>query len=455
MHKLRIAALLTLALLLAASVAGAEVTLRLNGLDARYTGDFAVQHPEVSLADDAYTYYATTGELSAALQSDGFGYDTFELCSAWVDVCAIMAQGYCLDLSGSEAIRSAVESLHPVFAAQCVLDGKIYAVPHTLQLNYLSLSSETMAQSGLGDLPCPATYPEFLDFLEAWLTHLEAHPDGSTALLGRAYWGDGSFYHSDSYTAFLVDLLLENYLMQREYAGENTWFDPDVLVPLLERSRRIGQALYQADPGIRGDASLVEIGAPTSLGEDSLLNLRLTENQPRLISTYVTLIAAYADTPQPALCLELMEALCRNNWPLFNTLLYQGTQPLPDPQYGSHVARLTQMVQTTQAQLADSTLDAAARADLESRLAKQQSSLQDYLENEDRQYLVTAAELARFRENVDCLFVQSPGIFHANDVKNAAVYKSLKARFAAGELSAEDLVRELNAAAARITSALN
>lgn len=452
MHKLRTAALLMLALLLAATAAGAEVTLRLNGVNTRYTGDFAAQHPDVALADDAYTYYATTGELAAALQSGDFGYDAFELCSVCVDVHAIMAQGHCLDLSGSEAIRSAVESLHPVFAAQCMLDDKIYAVPHTLQLNYLSLSAEALAQAGLGDLPCPSTYPEFLDFLEAWLAHLAANPGSSTALLGRAYWGDGSFYHSDSYTAFLVDQLLENYLMQQEYAGEPAWFDPEVLVPLLERSRRIGQALYQADPGIRGDASLVEIGAPTRIGADGFLSLRLTADQPRLISTYVTLIAAYTDTPHPDLCLALLEAFCQHNWPLYNTLLYQGTQPLPDPQYDSLVARLTQLVQTTQSQLADSTLDAAARADLEYRLSKQQASLQDYLENDDRKYLVTAAALARFREHVDCLFVQAPGVFHANETENAAIYKALKASFATGELSAEELVRELNAAIQRITS---
>lgn len=116
MHKKWISLILLVSLLLTIG-ARAETTLKLNGVSTKFSGDFAQRHPDVQLETGDYTYYATTGEMTSDMLLGSFNYDAFELSSNCIDYHAIMEKGYCLDLSGSEIIRSAIQNLHPVFGS--------------------------------------------------------------------------------------------------------------------------------------------------------------------------------------------------------------------------------------------------------------------------------------------------------------------------------------------------
>ena len=102
-----------------------------------------------------------------------FDADVFWLHSAGIDYRSIMEKGYCLDLSGSEIIRNAMENLYPAFADQCVKDGKIYAVPIGSQLDFLTMNPDLAADAGMGEVAIPDSFPAFLDFVEAWNAHLQ------------------------------------------------------------------------------------------------------------------------------------------------------------------------------------------------------------------------------------------------------------------------------------------
>lgn len=322
--------------------------------------------------------------------------------------------------------------------------GKIYAIPFTFQLNYLAISPSMIARSGLGEIEIPSTFPEFLDFLDQWIAYLMENPDCDVALLGMSYWGDESFYKPSSYTAFLVEQLLENTIMQNAYAGEPLTFDETELVPLLERCYQIGQDLYTYDAGVQTSYFLLQSVMSTSLDGYDFLSLRLNRSQPKLIQIYVNLYAANAGTDEPELCIELMEALCVNNWPMYNAYFYQDSEPLPDPQYDSRVADMQQQIADTQLALSSDTLDASDQFELEERLQRQQNNFQKLLENENAKYLVTPDQLEWFRSCMDCMFVQMPGIFNANYVENTNTFKQLQSRFVAGQISAQKLVTELN-----------
>lgn len=448
-HKMKrflciIIAVFCLMTILYISAAQAETTLKLNGVVERYIGDFLDLHPDVTLDGENYKYYATTEELASDLLLQSFDYDVFEVSNARMDYRTIMKKGYCLDLSESEIIQNAMERLQPVFAQQCIMDGKIYAIPFTFQLNYLALSQSMLERVGLDGIETPTTFPVFLDFLEQWLDHLKANPDCDVALLGMAYWGDASYYGADAYTAFLVEQLLENYMMQKSYAGETLNFDDSVLIPLLDRCYQLGHELYRYDAGIKTNNSLLENIASIAMDGYDFLSLRLDPSQPKLVQIYVNLYAVNADTKHPALCIELMEALCINNWPMYNTYLYQDGEPLIDPQYDSRVSKMQQLIEDTQRELSSDTLDVVYRGELEDRLQRQQSNLQKLLENEDAKYLVTAEDLTWFQSHEDCMFVQMPSVFNPNNVENANAYKQLQARYATGQISAKELVMELD-----------
>lgn len=332
-----------------------------------------------------------------------------------------------------------------------MVDGKIYAVPYSFQMDCLAFRSSLLEETDLAGTAVPGTFPEFLDFVEKWLEFLQQHPDTDVALLGESYWGDASFYKKNSYTAFLVDQLLNGYMMQLEYAHESTQFDQAALVPLLERCQTLGQKLYKLDKGVRGSQSLIDISAPTLFPTDGTpLFFKLSADQPNLISTRMVLCAVYADAQEPQLCIELLESICQNFepnkdslQPEQNTLLYQNTQPLLNPFYEESLNTLYKVIQNTKDLLAANP-NAATRAQLEDRLSRQEANLQKLLDNPESQYLVSQKDLDTFNAYVDCLLVRSPSIFHPNDYESANTFKQLKAKFSNGVISANELVESLN-----------
>lgn len=426
-------------------------TLRLNGIDPKNADGFVQLHPDVTIPTDIYKEYKTTAELASDLLLGSFDFDVFQLDTLVHDRQSIMRKGYCLDLSGSEIIQSAIARMHPAFARQCVLDEKIYAVPYSFQMNYLVLRTSLLEEAGLASAAVPGTFPDFLTFIEQWLDFLQQHPDTDMALLGESYWGDASFYSASSYTAFLVDQLLDSCMMQLEYVQQPTQFDQATLVPLLERCQALGQALYRQDKGVFASRSLIDIGMPTAFPADaSPLFFKLSADQPDLISTNMTLCAVSADTQEPQLCMELLEGICQNFQPnkdslqpQYNTMLYQDTQPLLSPYYEESINTLHKSIQNTKDLLA-SNPDATTRAQLEDRLTRQQANLDSKLENVDGQYLVSQRDLDAFNAYADCLLVKSPSIFHPNDYENANAFKQLKAKFSSGLITATELINSLN-----------
>lgn len=240
-------------------------------------------------------------------------------------------------------------------------------------------------------------------------------------------------------------------MMQLEYAQQSIQFDQATLVSLLERCRELGQALYQQDKGVFASQSLIDIGTPTTFPTDAdPLFFKLTADQPNLIATYVTLCAVYADTQEPQLCVELLEAICQNFLPStdnlqaqYNTMMYQGTQPLLSPFYEESISTLEKAIQNTERLLADNP-DASTRAQLEDRLARQKANLQKKLDDPSAQYLVSQAALDTFNAYADCLLARSPSLFHPNDYENANAFKQLKARFSNGLIDATELITSLN-----------
>lgn len=362
--------------------ARAEVLL-LNGISTGKLDSFLQEHPGTKLESESYTFYETTAALEKGLQSKT--QDVFDMLTAVHDVKRIFNEGYCLDLSDSEIIRKAIDRMYPAVAAQCMANGKIYAIPTHVQMNYLAISLAQLEHAGMHGETIPTTFPEFLDLIERWIGHLKAHPGTETALCGSAFWGDAAYYHGDSYTVLLVELLLENTMMQQECAGETITFDAQLL-PMLERCAQLGRELYQYDPGVQGSASILQSVASGIMEDYDYMSLKLQADQPDLLSVTITLNAVAADTLHPELCISMLEALCLHNEPSFDICIYQ------DAETGTR----------------------------------------------------SAAELEKIHGYAKYFFVEKPEGFHDSYSEKAAMLKQLTRRFAQGQIDAEALLQELN-----------
>ncbi len=419
-----------------------NIVLHLNGVSTRYAGDYFTLHPNVTVADDEYKYYSSTGEIITDLLLDSFPYDIFSVHNLSIDYSVIIDKGYCLDLSSSEIIRDAIERMYPAYTAACVRDGKIYAVPTHTQLNYTSFSTETLADTDFGDVTVPTTFPEFLDFVERWVEYLKDHPESNVALAGKRIWGDASFYHDYSYTQLLVENLLDGYIMQKEYAGESLNFNNDELIALLKRCSELGQALYQYDQGEKCVGSILEGVQSTVIDlKYHVMPMRINESQPALITATLDVCAVSAKTAYPDTCIELMEALVQNALPDFANYLYQDGEAILYNGHDDDIALQESWIQYDEQMLASGTLDEVDRREIEDDLEKRQQMLKELTEDEDAKYLVTPSQMAQYKETVQYAYVPMPGVF--SNTEDRSTYYTLRKRYAQGQMTAEELVHEL------------
>ena len=427
--------------------AKAETVLKLNGISIPES--FTSIHSDVKKADLEYHYYETTNEIITEFLLNSFTYDAFVIDTIDIDHQGLMSKGYLLDLSSSEIISNAINDLYPAYAEQCVYDGKIYAIPTHTQINYWAFYTPVLEQTDFGAFNVPSTFPEFLDFLERWIEYLKGNPEGDVALIGMAGWGDASFYNEQSYTTFLVEQLLDNYIMQKEYAGEELNFEDSELVNLLKRCAQIGTELYDYDPAVNCSKAILSQVAYAGVGpEYQFMSLRLNDAQPKLMTVYLSLYAVNAKTENPELCIELMESLLQNNLAQNSAYLYQNADPVPDPDYDASVAQQREFIQESENQLSRDDLTDDERDKLEYGLERQQAVLKDMLENENRKYIVSPSALATYRSYGEYLYVTKPGTFsNREDAKN---FRQLKARFVGGQLTAEQLTQELTRVAKMI-----
>ena len=419
-----------------------NIVLHLNGVSMSDAGDYFTLHPNVSVADDEYKYYSSTGEIITDLLLDSFPYDIFGMNNLDIDYSVIIDKGYCLDLSSSEIIRDAIERMYPAYTEACVKDGKIYAVPTHAQLNYTSFSTETLADTDFGEVTVPTTFPAFLDFVEQWVEYLKDHPESNVALAGKRMWGDASFYHDYSYTQMLVEYLLDCYIMQKEYAGESLDFNNDELIALLKRCSKLGAELYQYDQGENCVGSILDGVQSTVIDlKYHVMPMRINESQPALITATLGVYAVSAKTAYPDTCIELMEALVQNENLYFANYLYQDGEAILYDGHDNDIALQESWIQYDEQMLASGTLDEVDRKEIEDDLEKRQQILKELTEDEDAKYLVTPSEMARYKETVQYAYVPMPGVF--SNSEDRSTYYTLRKRYAQGQMTAEELVHEL------------
>lgn len=434
--------------------ANAETALKLNRFDA--PDSFVAAHPDVVITVDTH-YYKNTGEMTSEMLLGTFDSDVFRLDSIGIDYQSIMEKGYCLDLSGSEIIQNAIQNLYPVYADQCLKNGKIYAVPTGGQLNYYLIDTDTLAEAGMGGVEIPDTFPEFLDFVEAWNARLEDDP-GDIALCAMVFWDESDFNRVGGYTYYLVDFLLENHILQKSFAGEPLRFNEPEVVELLKRCYQLGHELDLNDPAYNANKSILGQGAGGFMARDgsAFLCLRLNEDQPKLIEVYLDMVAANARTAHPELCIEMLEDMAGDNnltseleiemW----TFLYQNAGLMPSKRHDENVATSQRFLDWVKNALANENLSAADRYELEEELKRREEDLQEAIASEDGKWVVTQEQLDIYRSYTDYLYVPMPGVFNGSGAEQAKTFEQLKSRFVAGQMTAEELVNELDRVAEMI-----
>ena len=437
---------------------------------------FLSRHPGLTIEYGQYGFYNTGNELNAALLTGQMAYDLFTANNVYMNFRQTMARGYCLDLSGSEVIRQAAARMVPAVAEQLMVDGRICGLPTGVQFDLICADAEVFGQMGYDTADVPRNCGAFLSFLEAWIARQDAAPEAVQVFGGWDY----TVYDATTYTAELARLILEEAIRQQQAAGEALSFSDPMLLDALTRVRQVGQALARVEPPSASmsagewrtnQPALFVHSDPNPWGRmaDWGVSLRLHPEQPFTLPVMLQVTMVSAATAQPDTALAFMEAIAAGKPYIAEhaAFLYQDVDFVLNPDYDEEVARTEQMIAMLEGTIAnpaapinalveDSMLNSAYRENFlhwyaAAHQEDQQEAVSRMLEvqrtrlanAEAQRYLVTPEQVADYRQCAQYLSFPVPSAFTPGSV-HAQTFNSLLERFAAGQMDAAQLLRELD-----------
>lgn len=419
--------------------------LRVAGFTAssRACQAFAGEHSQVALEAELSPYQYTS-QLLNALVSGSFPYDVFTASSASFDLAMLMDKGYCADLSGVEAVRETVQRMGEPFASLVTRDGCIYGIPYSCHISYLSYCPETWEALGWSAADAPDSFPAFLSALEAWIPMAPDHPE---CVVFNSFAQE--LYGPSSYTDMLTGLLVDSQILQCSRAGEPLRFDTPAFLDCLTRCAEIGRQLYALEPvPNQGMPLFAKASGMESLS--CLVPLRLTEEQPVLISASVSVAMVFAGSQERALAAELaLAAFTAEETGTASAYLLSDSPPVEDPGYPEALAFFQARAGAQRERLAQADLSPAEYRDEELLLEEYQANL-DRLAAGQGRYLISPQDLEAYRRCLPALYLQPPHPFLSTS-QGEVNMRSLREQFASGLLPPEQFVAQADRLAAMLT----
>lgn len=431
-------ALLFCILCITASCALGETTLHLGGSDKNspeYKA-FVSAHPDITVTTET-NIYLSTDEIISALLTGEFPFDTFTMTSSSFNIRQMMEKGYCSPLD-STLLDAELEQMYSPIQQLVSCEGETYGAPFHCYVGYYTYRPDAWEAAGLSAEEVPTSFEEYLDFLESWVARIKENPEDEISVSNLF---DSEQYGPHSYISYLVDRLIENHIMQCNYANEPLRFDTPLFRTLLARCQSIGKDLYTYEPEQKGNLGLFEdLYGMRELKH--LVPLRLTTEQPILIKASLYTVFLNARSENKAIATEYIENCVSYMEPEFGAYLYRDAQPVEDPEYKRGMDAVQASIDALKESLADETLDSQERGLLEEQLGQKQLTWDEMAASEER-YLVSENDLKLYRSYGENLYFQPPSIFDpaTEDGKNL---KQLRDRFCTGGLSAEQFIQELD-----------
>ena len=475
----RLLAMLLVLMTVTAAACAEELTVYYWGDDRDINAAFLAAHPGVTLAESRMdgSYPITASELAGKMLTREFDYDVFYVATGRYRPQEIIDKGYALDLSGSDVIREAVARMHPAIQAQVMRDGKIYAFPYSVTFAPKPMVCNPEAWEALGytEADIPQSFPEFLDFLDAWVERQRQDPQ-------EEYWVfnsmDVTVYSSSYYTDRLTQLLMENYILQKQFAGEPLTFDEPELLALLERVQETGAAIYSIETvkeeswGRVGTALFGTEMMGLFLDEADIerwqVPLRLSREQPAVVSGEMSMAMVYAGSDTPELAIAYVESIVLNNtdngYRWADAKLYTDGQPIVNEAQANEIRHWSNLIALAEHRLANDRTPYTEYMDLDGWTQQElnnyahnavevweqdDSTIRDWLDSwhwylnqaEQREYIFSPEALAAWQRFIQAMYFPEPSAFSpSTDV--GWNFLTLEKQFAEGTISAGQLLEE-------------
>jgi len=426
------------------TAAGAETLIQNFGPE-QFKGyeNFKAQYPEVDVRH-ATVFYSNTTELSAAVVARSVQNDLLALYTEWFDCKPIMEKGYCSDLSGYPEIVAAVNRMYPRIREQCMVGGRIYALPWSVNIRCYWINLEAWAYAGSSVEDIPDSFAGMLDWIEKWLDRAEAEDirDVNVALC------DPFGYDRTSYPYWLTDQVLRQYILQQQFAGAPLRFDEPELRELLIRCKTLGDRLYQQEEPIDEDGTvhhyrIIDSGSSLPADQRTMVFTRLYDDQPRVLDASIGMVAipttsAHQETAAALLCsISSFEPVTPTGFDS-RVYLFQDAQIPLNPEYESKAAEYDELIAAVDRELA-----AGKTTDKNGQPLEERRKILEEGKANLSPYLIPPETVEAYRAMADGLYFAPPSVFWGRS-EDVAAFNSLKEQYAAGSITVDELLSRLN-----------
>ncbi|NLO85199.1 MAG: carbohydrate ABC transporter substrate-binding protein [Clostridiales bacterium] len=419
-----------------------------KSLEAQWYAAFTSAYPDNKLSPNKKMPYQSTKSLQKALEKKEFKTDVFTMDTLSHDHRQIIAEGLCVDLSQYEAVMDVVAQIHPSLMNAVTYDGKVYGVPLCVSPRYFYYDKNVWELAGLAETDVPASYTGFLDFLEGYCEGIRTKPIDNVCI----YSFDDDNYGPTAYTNWLLELLIGNYVDQCEFQGMAVQFSTSEFIALLERTKTVGELLYQYDDIKDSEALFSDrTGELRALGQ--LIPLRMTDDDPIFIKSEMKLCAVSAASKNAEQAASFLAFFMNNLRSHTCDVMKQTTEDadylkakadlfsdtheaVPSQNYGL-VDFWQQKIEEGNAVLADPATDELTRKEYEENVIRWQYVLGKVY---DQEYYATKEQLDTYHSLVECFYFASPDGFDSISSEITAQRK----QFSTGSITAEKLAQRLD-----------
>lgn len=419
----------------------ASTTLRLYRISSSNfnegTKQFEKDHPEIKL-EWTDVDYPSTEKLASDLLLREADCDLYSLNTTFIDERIIADKGYLVDLSGSEIITQEIARMHPFVQQHVIRDGRVIGIPTGISFKFTSIRMDVWEEAGYTEDDIPHTFPEFLDFLDAFAERL-ANESGLGFRIKANLW-DESLYNEWSHAEWLVEFLFNEYVRQMVAVEQPVRFTDSELVDLMNRCREIGHELYLYEPMNQGEGFFEETASNRWPRKATLLSVPIHEGQPDWITCTIQIDSVCSLSQHQDVAIELLEYIVKHIDDDEAVYFYSDAEPLLDKKYEERKTKDNKKIADVEYQLKNEKLSLEERDELEAKLRL----YQEYLaEDEERKYTVSAEQLQQYLSYMPSMYVYHPSKFADSSGVDWEVKQVLK-RFVVGQISAEDALKELD-----------
>lgn len=408
-----------------------------NPYDNRSHNRFIVNHPEI-MVSITEQYFSTLEGIAGAMISGEGGVDVYNINSNYAPLARLLDKGYALELGTNAEIAQVTDAMYPAITDACKKDGKLYALPVSMDAWTMGYSKEVWEELGLNTEDLPKTFYELMDFAENWEDdYADDHAD--IRLFEDPSWKDSLMQSlNEQYIAYVKQQKLPMDFTTELYRKLLLKLDglPEPDAALIEQEDRED---FWSQKSVF--ASYVSVAYFYSGYDRQPLILPLDTGLAPVIPVNLNVLVVNPRSTRTNEALLYLEEMSRAYDEQSTNISFfpDHNDPVPNRRYEQDVKYWQEALEQVQKDLE------TAQPEEVASLKERMQNLEDILKDENYRIYVSEEDIQNYRENVaPYLYVvgQTPLNIWDQDGKNE--FSTLLQQYRDGAISAEQYAQEMS-----------